>query len=714
MATLLFAAAGAAIGGQIGGTVLGVTAAAIGTSVGASIGGVVDQFAINALRGRQRTRGPRLGSLDVQQSNEGPGLPTVDGFARLTGNIIWSTRLEEVQTTEEVGGKGGGAEVTNYSYFANFAIALCDTSAGPVRHFGRIWADGKPLDPTDLTIRYYKGTETQTPDPLIVAKDGAAPAYRGTAYLVFERMPLAEFGNRIPNIAVEVWGQSGDVESLITSINIIPGSTEFGYSPEVITRGNPQNGYENATRYNGVSDWTLSLDHAQAVLPNLDRISLIVAWFGDDLRAGETQIQPRVELKGKATRPRSWGAAGLTRETAPLVSQIDGRAAFGSTPDDQSVIDAIADAKARGLAVTLYPFILMDIPADNALPAPDGIGTQPPYPWRGRITTAAGGGTVASQAAAFLGTAAAADFTDNPGAPPTYSGPAEWSFRRHILHMAALARAAGGVDTFLIGSEMIGMTQATDTEAAYPFVDGLVALAAQVRAILPGAAISYAADWSEYHSHRPAGGGVYFNLDPLWSNAEIDFIGVDNYFPLSDWRRGDQHSDYDAANGVTSPYDLDYLTGQIEGGEYFDYFYANEAARNAQIRTPIIDGLNGDDWVFANKAFRQWRSNSHANRLTGGGTVATAWVPNSKPFRFTEFGCPAVDLGANQPNVFVDAKSPSLSCRISRPGCGMISSNANICAPGWSGFAMWRAMRSTARRFGRGTPGPGLSSRARG
>ena len=32
-------------------------------------------------------------------------------------------------------------------------------------------------------------------------------------------------------------------------------------------------------------------------------------------------------------------------------------------------------------------------------------------------------------------------------------------------------------------------------------------------------------------------------------------------------------------------------------------------------------------------------------------------MPQSKPFWFTELGCPAVDKGANQPNVFIDPKS---------------------------------------------------------
>ena len=35
----------------------------------------------------------------------------------------------------------------------------------------------------------------------------------------------------------------------------------------------------------------------------------------------------------------------------------------------------------------------------------------------------------------------------------------------------------------------------------------------------------------------------------------------------------------------------------------------------------------------------------------------TAWIPQSKPIWLTEVGCPAIDKGANQPNVFVDPKS---------------------------------------------------------
>jgi hypothetical protein len=55
---------------------------------------------------------------------------------------------------------------------------------------------------------------------------------------------------------------------------------------------------------------------------------------------------------------------------------------------------------------------------------------------------------------------------------------------------------------------------------------------------------------------------------------------------------------------------------------------------------------------------REFWSNEHFDR-PGGVELAspTAWEPRSKPIWFTELGCPAVDKGANQPNVFFDPKS---------------------------------------------------------
>ena len=58
---------------------------------------------------------------------------------------------------------------------------------------GRVWADGREIDLSNITYRFYPGSETQSPDSLIVAREGAgnAPAYRGVAYIVFGRRDAA-------------------------------------------------------------------------------------------------------------------------------------------------------------------------------------------------------------------------------------------------------------------------------------------------------------------------------------------------------------------------------------------------------------------------------------------------------------------------------------------------------------------------------------------
>ncbi len=96
----------------------------------------------------------------------------------------------------------------------------------------------------------------------------------------------------------------------------------------------------------------------------------------------------------------------------------------------------------------------------------------------------------------------------------------------------------------------------------------------------------------------------------------------------------------------------------MAGGEGYDWYYADAAARQNQTRSAITDGAYGKPWVFRYKDLKSWWLNSHYDRPGGIEAGApTAWVPQSKPFRFTEAGCPAIDKGANQPNVFLDAKS---------------------------------------------------------
>jgi len=681
MASIILAAAGSAIGGAVGGAVLGISAATIGGAVGSLAGAAIDSWLVASLAPTQRIAGQRLDTLQITASTEGAVIPRVYGRMRTGGNIIWATDFrEESRTTHQDGGGkggggGGGTEVTEYFYFASLAVALCE---GPITGVGRIWADGKPMSLEGVTMRVHLGDEDQEPDPFIAAKMGAdaTPAYRGTAYVLFEELPLERFGNRLPQLSFEVFrpildGESA--ESLVRAVTLIPASGEFAYATEVVRREvGETTSPENVNAEAHAADIVVALDRLEACAPEVESVSLVVAWFGDDLRAGACRIRPGVEVSAKATTPENWSVNGVGRASAHLVSRdAQNRPAYGGTPADSAVVQAITELKSRGLRVTFYPFILMDVPADNTLPDPysdDAAATgQPAYPWRGRITCSPAAGyagspdktaAAGSQVAAFFGEAEPSDFDIDDERVAWDGDPDDWGLRRMILHYAHLCAAAGGVDSFLIGSELRGLTQVRSGASNYPAVAELVDLAADVRAILgAGTAISYAADWSEYFGHHPqdGSGDVFFHLDPLWADANTDFVGIDNYTPLADWRDGLDHLDAEDWDAIT---DLDYLRSNIEGGEGYDWFYASAADREAQVRTPITDGAAGKPWVFRYKNLSNWWSNQHRNR-PGGVEIGspTAWVPESKPIRFTEIGCPAVDRGPNQPNVFYDPKS---------------------------------------------------------
>lgn len=233
-----------------GQTILGFAGAAVGSmfgmpqlgyAVGSALGGAL--FAPT-----QKSEGPRLGELRVTSSTQGKALPYVYGQGRIAGDLIWALNIEEVVSTQTQGGKGGPTqESTTYSYFGTAAYSLGE---GPISAIRKVWINSELVwdisNPADVAnepstepiqatfggaggqglvaqlianqtksdtklgqyMRVYYGTETQMPDSRIEADkgEGLAPAYRGTAYVVFDRLPLADYGNRLPNVEFEVVG----------------------------------------------------------------------------------------------------------------------------------------------------------------------------------------------------------------------------------------------------------------------------------------------------------------------------------------------------------------------------------------------------------------------------------------------------------------------------------------------------------------------------
>ncbi|MFQ5774207.1 MAG: phage tail protein [Kiloniellaceae bacterium] len=214
MATLALSLGGALAGNLIGGP------------LGGRVGFLAGQFLGNQLFGNADDKvveGPRLTDLTVTSSAYGRPIPIVYGRFRVGGNVVWSPGIAEHRQEQTVGGKGGGPAQTtlSYRYTADFRVALCE---GPADAVLRVWADGKLIadftGPTPVfagkvrqgNLRIHLGAETQEADPAEQADRGIddTPAYRGQVGIVFDDLPLEDFGNRIPQITAEVAIKASD------------------------------------------------------------------------------------------------------------------------------------------------------------------------------------------------------------------------------------------------------------------------------------------------------------------------------------------------------------------------------------------------------------------------------------------------------------------------------------------------------------------------
>jgi len=116
-------------------------------------------------------------------------------------------------------GKGGPTNTTDHEeVYQTFAIRVCEGEVDLLR----FWIEGKlaysalgelPADSTvaNTKFKFYRGDEEQMPDPSLEALPpengggvGNVPAYRGTAYIVFDNFNSTPYGGRIPQIQFQV------------------------------------------------------------------------------------------------------------------------------------------------------------------------------------------------------------------------------------------------------------------------------------------------------------------------------------------------------------------------------------------------------------------------------------------------------------------------------------------------------------------------------
>ena len=518
----------------------------------------------------------------------------------------------------------------------------------------------------------------------------------------------------------------------IGGVHLLPATGEFAYDTIPHTgalAGAPQQPLNTFFAPGGTkTDYSYAIDQLQAAHPECTTVSLVVAWFFNSEAAGSCNVFPSTnyllgtfeQLVGGVWTSTNWTVSSLTQADFPGIIPLPAlpgttNSVYGGTPSDPSVVRCIQDLKSRGFKVVFYPFLL---------------GTGSGFPWRGRITYAPDISSAATAAVnAFLGSAAVSQFTqDTTNLTVEYAGNMyDWTYRRMILHYANLCCVAGGVNLFVIGSELRGLETirgpawiaAGTTDGSgyaiwdYPFVAGLAQLAADVRTTFDNSGfaknlstlsnlITYSADWSSWMGwQHPGANGQWPHLDSLWASSNIDVVAFDNYLPLTDWTTGGGGIDATVnwlapsplgswppsaatmsgleLTGVPSIYSSAYLMANIEGGQYFNWYY-NDGANDGrgfdpngsglQVSLPEGDRLaqarnayNANQQILANKQLRWWWNNTHQAVYAG---VGGAWVPQgpqtewqaqSKSIIMLEYGCSAVDKGTNQPNVFFDAKS---------------------------------------------------------
>lgn len=414
-----------------------------------------------------------------------------------------------------------------------------------------------------------------------------------------------------------------------------------------------------------------------------------------------------------------WRCSGLTQNSSSLIAlpSSAGASVYGGTPSDQSIVRCLQDLKRRGLRTVFYPFILMTCESypwrgrvtyansdvsDTATSAVNAfLGTATPAQFTrdaANLTVAYSGSpddyTYRRMVLHYANLCALAGGVDLFLLGSEFRGLE--AIRGPAWTKAGTADADGKVSW------------------DYPFVTGLMQLADDVRSIFDSAGftkdlsglhnfIAYSADWSNWMGTQHADeNGQWPHLDQLFAHPNIDLVAFDNYLPLSDWTTGD--GGLDVANwsvpapdpaawppsanemnglglsGTPSLYSKAYLKANIEGGEKFHWYYSDgtnagvgldPAGSGLTVSLPQADRLAQNrsayfpnQQLLANKHLRWWWNNSHqAIYDNGDGTgwaphgPQTLWVPQSKSITFAEYGVPACDCGANQPNVSYDPKS---------------------------------------------------------
>ena len=245
---------------------------------------------------------------------------------------------------------------------------------------------------------------------------------------------MSRFGNRVPQFSFEICRPSqaetpgADLDPVrgVRGVAMLPGSGEYvlATTPVTMDFGFGSSDVANINTPSEQPDFVTSLEALTQELPECAATSLIVSWFGTDLRCAECRFT-RAWSKGSSMPPtcrgRSPGSHARRRARCRGCRGPPGLWRHAGRSGGDRGHSGPAGGGAGGALLSLHP----DGADAGQRPARSlqRCGDQAVLPWRGRITTSKAPGqpgspdqTAAAEAevAAFFGTAKASDFTVTP------------------------------------------------------------------------------------------------------------------------------------------------------------------------------------------------------------------------------------------------------------------------------------------------------------
>lgn len=196
--------------------------------------------------------GPRLKDLNGTKGDYGAAIPRLFGTGVRTGGVLIA--MPPIKETKRKVKKNWLDKTMNvlspitnllpqpsyYTYSATFALLLADRrDSTPIEDVIKVWANGQlifdrgALSPSSQSLdasgrlvqrqwlkgnggslfkslTIYGGGFEQGIDPALDALLPNTPAYRGSAYVVFDELQLADFGDRMPQIECLVVARTGE------------------------------------------------------------------------------------------------------------------------------------------------------------------------------------------------------------------------------------------------------------------------------------------------------------------------------------------------------------------------------------------------------------------------------------------------------------------------------------------------------------------------